>query len=479
MDPQAAAQAKFAELGFFVLSGLPKGSEFGLDGKLWQVNAFSGVKFLPAGLHFFTFSAAPSAAQQAHLPESLSSGVGVRHGILRFFRQGETVVEEWDNAREELKRPGGKAQGQRKRRRTTEAGEAREETAVSDEYLKGLDKSLAPYPEDVGPQWAALTGFVTENTIARVVGVDEHGCGLVDALMGSTMDEPAADTNTSGGKQTWGKVRDEVEDDDDEPKLREIVDEDDEAEVIGPALLEFVKFDEKRSWPKGATGEELTRWSKDKSWQLSEVVRSQLSDDPKELLAELQLAFVFFSLLHNFSSLTVYKSLFSLICRSTTLARPPSQRESGIVLPSSILEAASLPLFASFLALFHSQVDFLEPDFFTTQLPSLKAHLLDSLTVLSQALSDALPSWLALSQTDEKVAGVWKEVVKRWDALAALTMAKFGWDLGVIKGSRARYTTEGRTQREEDEIDLEDLEEGEDAPVIVDEEGLYIAPDDY
>ncbi|GAA5859061.1 hypothetical protein JCM8547_003987 [Rhodosporidiobolus lusitaniae] len=480
-DPQLAAQAKFAQLGFFILSGLPKGSEFGLDTKLWQTAAFSGVKFIPPGLHLFVFSAAPSAAQQGHLPESLSSGVGVRHGLLRFFRTGETVVEEWDNGREELKRPSSCGAASRKRRRTVEDG--REETAVSEEYLKGLDKSLAAYPqEDIAKQWKSLTGFITEETVARVVGVDERGSALVDALMGSPQDEQGAGPDEGIERRTWGKEREPDEDEEEVERIKEIVEEDEE-EGEETALVEFVKFDEKRSWPKGATGEELSRWSKDKSWQLSQVVQSQLGDNPQELLGELQLAFILFSLVHNFSSLIVYKSLFSLICRSSALAHPPSSRPDCCSLPSPLLSTSALPLFASFLALVYSQVDFLEPSFFSTQLPSLEAHLLDSLAILSQSLSDALPAWTHLAQEDPNVASVWKEVIKRWDALAALTQERFGWDLGVIKGSRAGYTTaapgQGRVWHDADEQDLDELEEGEDAPVIVDEEGLYINSDDY
>ncbi|GAA6038389.1 hypothetical protein JCM8097_007624 [Rhodosporidiobolus ruineniae] len=484
MDQQEA-QVRLAQMGVFVLSGLSKGSEFGLDGKMWQVDAFSGVKFLPPGLHFFVFSAAPSAAQQAHLGADNSSGggVGVRHGILRFFLGGERVVEEWDNAREELKRDGTARSS--KRRRVVEGRQEAEETVVSDDYLKSLDKQLAPYPvEDLASTWSALTGFITEQTLARVVGLDSHACGLVDALTASSMDEHGAGpdgvaaTAGASARRTWGKERE------DEPQIREVVDEEEEEGAEPEAYvpedrLEFVRFEEKRSWPKGAVGEELTRWSKDKSWQLSEVVRDQLGDDPKELLAELQLSFILFSLLHNFSSLTVYKALFSLLCRSSTLAHPPSSR-SSTTLPSPTLNSASLPLFASFLALFHAQLAFLPDDFFTTQLPSLEQHLLDSLAALSNALSDALPAWTAAGETDAAIAEVWKEVIKRWDALAQLAMGKFGWDLGVVKGSRARYTVaEGRAKREEDEVDLEDLEEGEDAPVIMDEEGLYINSDDY
>ncbi|GJN92467.1 hypothetical protein Rhopal_005497-T1 [Rhodotorula paludigena] len=461
-----------------ILTGLPRGSEFGLDGRLWQVDRFSGVKMLPAGFHFFVFSAAPASA--ASDPSS-SQGVAARHGLLRFFEPGERLVQEWDNTHEELKRTA----PPKKRRRTARAssGSEAEATLVSDDYLKRLDSSLAPYPSDaLGEQWRALAGFVTEETVARVVGLDEQRCGVVDALTSSAADEAgmAAGAGQTSAQRTWGKARGaatagegDVDAADPQPDVREVVELDKDGEEGGPELLEFVKFDERRSWPRGAVGEELTHWSKDKSWQLSEVVRSQLNDDPKELLAELQLAFVLFSLVHNFSSLSTYKSLFSLICRSATLVYPPSSRPTTTSLPSPLLSTTSLPLFASFLSAFHAQVDFLDETFFSAQLPSLEQHLLDSLAELSQALSDALPAWEDLGAHDAAVAGVWNEVIRRWDALAALTTAKFGWDLGVVRGSRAKYLSAGgRAQRAADEVDLEDLEEGEDAPVVLDEEGL-------
>ncbi|GAA5891201.1 hypothetical protein JCM8208_002538 [Rhodotorula glutinis] len=467
---------KLSQDALLVLSGLPRGSEFGFDGRLWVLDRFSGVKFLPEGLHFFVFSAAPTSSSSS-LPAtdvaSTAQGVGARHALLRFFRKGERVVLEWDNAREEVKRAPGVGSSTRRRRTTAQApkDEARE-TVISEEYLQSLDKSLAAYPADeLRDQWAALAGFVTEETLARVVGLDEQACATCDALVGSSQDEAGAVQGGPSARRTWGKARE------DEPEVREVVDDEGEEGAAAPAdsgLLEFVRFDDKRSWPEGAVGAELTRWSKDKSWQLSRVVDEQLGGDPKELLAELQLAFILFTLVHNFSSLSTYKTLFSLVCRASTLARPSSRRDASSPYTADLLADSALPLFASFLSTFLAQVEFLDETFFTTQLPSLEQHLVESLGHLSDALSDALPSWEELGARDEAVAGVWREVVKRWDALAKSTTAKFGWDLGIIRGSRAKYlSAAGRSKRDEDEVDLEDLEEGEDAPVVLDDDALH------
>lgn len=50
-------------------------------------------------------------------------------------------------------------------------------------------------------------------------------------------------------------------------------------------------------------------------------------------------------------------------------------------------------------------------------------------------------------------------------------MEKFGWELGLIRGSKAKY---GELEKEYQQggVPFDELEEGEDAPVIVDLEGL-------
>ncbi|GAA5876828.1 hypothetical protein JCM16303_006299 [Sporobolomyces ruberrimus] len=211
-------------------------------------------------------------------------------------------------------------------------------------------------------------------------------------------------------------------------------------------------------------------WSKDKSRLLSNVVGPRFDGDAKEILAEVQLSFISFTLVYNFSALSSYKSLFSLICRSNLLAHPSSSRprDCDSKLPSPLLESeVTLPLFASFLSVIHSQMSFLDSNFFSTHLPSLESHLLSSLEHLRSSLSDESPHWYSLP-TNSPASPIWKTLVSRWNELAATTMEKFGWDLGLIEGSKARY---GKLKEELDqggEVPFEELEEGEDAPVIVD-----------
>ncbi|GAA6061971.1 hypothetical protein JCM10212_005215 [Sporobolomyces blumeae] len=529
MDAQADAQRRFNSQGFLVLSDVPRGSEFGLDGQVWIVNELSGVKFVPEGFHLFLVSAAPppppSTSSTSTGPASTSDsstnpsggstssateeettnrsgGLGVRYAALKWFGDQETVVLEWDTKHERFKSTAGDDDDETKTlRRTMRKGKEKapsqddvgEGTIVSSEYLKTLDRTLAPYPaptSDHALAWKALTGYVTRETIARVVGVDSRGIARVDALVEGWRenDQLKRAEGTIGGKGSgdregevvgqgktfWGKKRPA-----DEAETHEVVELDqDDGRTKGQGAttfegLEFVKFDDKRSWPTGAVGPDLTRWSKDKSWQLSDVVATQLDGDAKELLAEFQLSFVLFTLVYNFSALSTYKSLFALVCGSSILCRPTSSRpqEALSTLPTPLLESeTSLPLVASFVQVVAAQLSFLDPTFFSTQLPSLETDLLSSLSDLRRSLSDAASAWYGLA-SDSPAREIWSTVVSRWNGLSASTMEKFGWDLGMIEGSKARYGELRDEMTDRGEVPFEDLEEGEDAPVIVDLEG--------
>ena len=116
-----------------------------------------------------------------------------------------------------------------------------------------------------------------------------------------------------------------------------------------------------------------------------------------------------------------------------------------------------------FLSTFHAQLSFLDDAFFSEQMLGLDTFLLTELDLLRKALSDAAPEWPIV---DGQAATIWLLVVAKWDAVTALVMERFGWDVGVIKGTKSGHAG-GQVRRSEDEVDFEELEEGEDAPVIV------------
>jgi A1 cistron-splicing factor AAR2 len=162
--------------------------------------------------------------------------------------------------------------------------------------------------------------------------------------------------------------------------------------------------------------------------------------------------------------------MFSLLCRSATLLQPITARRPSIYLPALLVDE-SLPLFASFLTILIDQFEFLDPEFFAAQMPGLDNFLLDELDHFCTALSDAALEWNQLGSEGGAGVEVWKIIVERYVKFANLTSEKFGWQLGMIKGSRATgYASQlaTRSGEREHEVDIEDLEEGDDAPVIVD-----------
>lgn len=117
-------------------------------------------------------------------------------------------------------------------------------------------------------------------------------------------------------------------------------------------------------------------------------------------------------------------------------------------------------------------------------MPGLDLHLLTELDHLCAALSDAAKEWNSRDNSSSTStssgsgeADVWRTVVERWDRLAAQTMERFGWELGMVKGSRKHGYAGEQKRREVEkeekveewtgEVDLEDLEDGEDGPVIL------------
>lgn len=148
-----------------------------------------------------------------------------------------------------------------------------------------------------------------------------------------------------------------------------------------------------------------------------------------------------------------------------------------------MIQKACLPLYKSFLTLFKIQLDFLEDTFFSTELPDLETFFLDQLSALQSNLQEAGLDWELIdsnSLTDQAGAkSIWNLIIIEWDSIINLSMKKFGWNLESIRLGKSRRDAQrlenqfidpsavNTVGRDDDEIDLEDLEEGEDGPVIV------------
>jgi A1 cistron-splicing factor AAR2 len=115
---------------------------------------------------------------------------------------------------------------------------------ISDDSLKALDKELAAYPFEGLGVWRSVLTQVTPGLVEKVLG--ERKEGRLDGMTGVRgIEEEDTRLNTrSGTIEKEGK-------------------------------LVFPIVDPKRSWRDGAVGEEITKYSKDKSWMLGEVVKAE------------------------------------------------------------------------------------------------------------------------------------------------------------------------------------------------------------
>jgi A1 cistron-splicing factor AAR2 len=211
---------------FIIVSDLPEGSQVGIDGEDKVTSQFMGYKMIPSGLHLFTHSPpAPSDAPMA---------MAVRHGLFRTLRSRQTLVLKYSAEEEELIPNLADAQ----------TGEE-VETVLTREHLKTLDPNLGVYPLYLAKVWQNMTNCITTGDVERVVGK----AGKLDSLM-----ESPADDEVVKGKGKVQKV----------------------AQTGEMNTLDFVAFDLKRSWGADAVGEEVTRYSKDKSWLWRHVVNTHL-----------------------------------------------------------------------------------------------------------------------------------------------------------------------------------------------------------
>lgn len=70
-----------------IFTGVPRGTEFGIDYKSWNVDSeFCGLKMIPPGVHFVYFSVKTAP----------------RIGFFHYFKEREIVVRKWDAKSEDM-----------------------------------------------------------------------------------------------------------------------------------------------------------------------------------------------------------------------------------------------------------------------------------------------------------------------------------------------------------------------------------------
>lgn len=91
--PQDIARKLFEEGAVLIISGIPEGTEFGIDLTAHKIGErFRGVKMIPPGPHFVYTAAQGPYGDSAD-----------RVGFIHHFQKQEIVIREWDDDKEELR----------------------------------------------------------------------------------------------------------------------------------------------------------------------------------------------------------------------------------------------------------------------------------------------------------------------------------------------------------------------------------------
>ncbi|CEP07188.1 hypothetical protein [Parasitella parasitica] len=351
---------KLFDVGAFMLfMDAPPNLEFGIDYNAWTVGPlFKGVKLIPPGLHFIYFSTTSNEGTQ-----------GIRTGFFHFFESQEVLVREWNPQIEDLRDESDLDPVQVERIRSN---------------IRSFDRNMGPYPLDPPiyfQRWKKLTNYITPGLVRRVLPNN----GKVSHIPEKLSDISNQDTNTINDKRL-GKAIEKEEG------------------------MDFTVFDLRKSFPNGASGDIVTRWSLDKSWLAGQLLENiyhngdkleilcpkcSLTDclaiDFKVLLGELQLSFVCLLMAQNFSGFNQWKKLVQLLCSCSELMTEKPD------------------LFLQFMDVLQFQLDECPEDFYR------------------DILSEGNFTSVMLKTLQRNIPGSEERLVSRYTKLRYFIMNKFDW----------------------------------------------------
>lgn len=274
MSPTLAKQL-FAEGAALIIIGVPVGTEFGIDLCSYKIGEnFRGVKMIPPGPHY-VFCAS----------QGLYGDSAPRVGFVHYFKGNEVIVREWDKSTEELReRIVSNPELEKKRIR---------------ENLMDLDKFLAPYDYRYVGEWKHLTDMVTE--------LDVEKCRPTLGIIRTNIElQSCPDTERPRGmpetSQPAKAAKLTTDDNDLLPDLKPIV---------GTAP-HFTKLPDRV--PKNAKPQEISKHCID-CLEAIELLMGQFKKSDN-LIAEIQLAFIFFLVGFSLESLTHWRKLLNLLANS-------------------------------------------------------------------------------------------------------------------------------------------------------------------
>ncbi|KAJ3190240.1 a1-alpha2 repression [Gaertneriomyces sp. JEL0708] len=389
---QDTANALFEKGAVLLFLDAPVNMDFGIDYYSWTTGPrFKGLKLIPPGLHFFYYSALSKYGEGA-----------VRTGFFKYFSSGEVLVKRWDSSSEDV---------------------SDQELTPDDVFrfkanIREFEPFLGVYPltaegnDPVSPyqKWLRLTTHVTPELIRRILPISGKVSAMTSISRFSEVKDDRPPFQSRGSASARGDSADVKA-----PPVAPVQEPSDSREAL---RLQFTAFDLKRSYPPGATGSDLTKYSLDKSYLLRQVLTEKYAGSYKELLGELQLSFLIFLLAEVYDGYEQWKALVHLICQSQ----------------DAVTEHGDT-LFSSFIEIFHAQLEAHPTDFFHDVLSS------------DNFIRSNLAMFVKTIREDRTVS---RSLLSRLEALLDFVEVRFKWDL-----------------RHEVQLLGEEDDEGEYAPVVV------------
>jgi A1 cistron-splicing factor AAR2 len=281
---QDIAKALFDNGATFVLLDIPLNSEFGIDYNSWRIGPnFRGVKMIPPGIHFIYYS-----VSDRH------GNVGIRNGFFYNFKIKEIVLRKWNKQDEVI--------------------EGREPTDDEIERIcenkMDLDRFLAPYPYDEYKKWIALSNYLNETMMNKLLPLN----GII-----------TSETTLVG--QKFSKSRSEKKGEKSLDEMFPVPTSLEQAESQLPVMSENeeakIRFSKifQHKFPFGASATQISQHSIDMSFNLEQMLASVYDGKYENLFCEIQFAFICFLIGYVYDAFEQWKLLVNLLCNSEKIIK--------------------------------------------------------------------------------------------------------------------------------------------------------------
>ncbi|KAF9173691.1 hypothetical protein BGX20_002428 [Mortierella sp. AD010] len=250
--------------------------EFGIDVNCWNTGPrFRGIKIIPPGAHFVYYSLHNTRSAKSNTDETAKeagtvevteggpTGGDIRIGFWHQFESGEVVVMKWNAYNEEMELEKDQEQIARYKAESIfkDDGFVNSQDDLLDEELSRASKIIDRQQKEEADK-ATKEKPKQESQLRRTTG--------------TILEEDETEANTEMEAESEAHMEAQIE----TSKLRK------KTEVnTRNGLVDFTIINLRSSFQKGAVGEEVTRYSLDKSWLLNHLFTTAYRSDQDDMTA--------------------------------------------------------------------------------------------------------------------------------------------------------------------------------------------------